>query len=84
MEKAGFQRWASELGLMIIAPDTSPRGDNVADDDGYDLGQGQSNSNPVQPLRQLHRRPKSLGGKKRFMIISVIILQTGPPMTPLN
>ena len=40
MEKAGLQRWASELGLMIIAPDTSPRGDNVADDDGYDLGQG--------------------------------------------
>jgi S-formylglutathione hydrolase len=40
MEKSGLQRMASELGLMIIAPDTSPRGDDVADDEGYDLGQG--------------------------------------------
>ena len=40
MEKSGLQRMASELGLMVIAPDTSPRGEAVADDDGYDLGQG--------------------------------------------
>ncbi len=40
MEKSGLQRAASELGLMIIAPDTSPRGDSVADDEAYDLGQG--------------------------------------------
>lgn len=40
MEKAGLQRIASELGFIIIAPDTSPRGDGVANDDGYDLGQG--------------------------------------------
>lgn len=40
MEKGGLQRMASELGLMIIAPDTSPRGDTVADDKAYDLGQG--------------------------------------------
>lgn len=40
MEKAGIQRIASELGVMIIAPDTSPRGDAVADDEAYDLGQG--------------------------------------------
>ena len=40
MAKAGLQRWASELGLAIVAPDTSPRGDGVADDDAYDLGQG--------------------------------------------
>lgn len=38
--KAGFQRVASELGLMIVCPDTSPRGDNVADDEAYDMGQG--------------------------------------------
>ena len=38
--KAGAQRMASELGLIIVAPDTSPRGETVADDDGYDLGQG--------------------------------------------
>lgn len=40
MEKSGLQRVASELGLMIIAPDTSPRGDGVANDEAYDLGQG--------------------------------------------
>jgi S-formylglutathione hydrolase len=40
MEKSGLQRMASELGLMIIAPDTSPRGDHVADDERYDMGQG--------------------------------------------
>ena len=40
MEKGGVQRIASELGVMVVAPDTSPRGDNVADDEGYDLGQG--------------------------------------------
>ena len=38
--KAGFQRMASELGLMIICPDTSPRGDDVPDDEGYDFGKG--------------------------------------------
>ncbi|MFP2768111.1 S-formylglutathione hydrolase [Oceanisphaera sp. KMM 10153] len=40
MQKAGAQRIAAELGIAIIAPDTSPRGDEVADDDGYDLGKG--------------------------------------------
>ncbi|KGA34487.1 S-formylglutathione hydrolase [Pectobacterium brasiliense] len=38
--KAGAQRVASELGLVLVMPDTSPRGDGVADDAGYDLGQG--------------------------------------------
>lgn len=42
MEKAGLQRVAAELGLMIIAPDTSPRGEDVANDEAYDLGQGAS------------------------------------------
>lgn len=40
MQKAGAQRMAAELGIAIVAPDTSPRGTDVADDDGYDLGQG--------------------------------------------
>jgi S-formylglutathione hydrolase len=40
MEKGGLQHWASELGLMIIAPDTSPRGETIANDEAYDLGQG--------------------------------------------
>jgi S-formylglutathione hydrolase len=38
--KAGAQRHAAEHGLMLIAPDTSPRGEGVPDDPGYDLGQG--------------------------------------------
>src|SRR5699024_8390963 len=38
--KAGAQQVAAELGLAIVAPDTSPRGDGVADDPAYDLGQG--------------------------------------------
>ncbi|NVJ96858.1 MAG: S-formylglutathione hydrolase [Alphaproteobacteria bacterium] len=38
--KAGFQRVAAELGLMVICPDTSPRGDHVPDDDAYDFGKG--------------------------------------------
>lgn len=42
MIKAGAQRVAAELGLMIVAPDTSPRGESVPDDaDGdYDFGIG--------------------------------------------
>lgn len=38
--KAGFQRVAAELGLMIVCPDTSPRGDDVPDDEAYDFGKG--------------------------------------------
>ncbi len=39
--KAGAQRYASELGLALIIPDTSPRGDDVPDaSDRYDLGMG--------------------------------------------
>lgn len=40
MHKAGAQGYAAALGIAIVAPDTSPRGEAVADDDGYDLGQG--------------------------------------------
>jgi S-formylglutathione hydrolase len=39
--KAGAQRVAAELGLAIVAPDTSPRGDDVPDDAAsYDFGKG--------------------------------------------
>lgn len=38
--KAGAQRVAAELGLVLVMPDTSPRGDHVPNDDSYDLGQG--------------------------------------------
>ena len=38
--KAGAQRYAAEHGIILVAPDTSPRGDDVADAEGYDLGKG--------------------------------------------
>jgi len=38
--KGGAYQAASELGLAIVAPDTSPRGDEVADHPDYDFGQG--------------------------------------------
>lgn len=38
--KAGAQRYAAQHGVAIVAPDTSPRGEGVADDAGWDLGQG--------------------------------------------
>jgi S-formylglutathione hydrolase len=39
--KAGAQRYAAELGIALVMPDTSPRGPGVADEpDRYDLGQG--------------------------------------------
>jgi S-formylglutathione hydrolase len=40
MVKAGAQRWAAEAGIAMVFPDTSPRGDTVANDAAYDLGQG--------------------------------------------
>ncbi len=38
--KAGAQRYAAEHGIILVAPDTSPRGDDVADAEGYVLGKG--------------------------------------------
>ena len=42
IQKAGIQRHASELGIIIVAPDTSPRGENIPDDENgaYDFGLG--------------------------------------------
>ncbi|WP_295317036.1 S-formylglutathione hydrolase [Roseobacter sp.] len=40
MTKAGAQSWAAEQGIALVFPDTSPRGEGVANDDAYDLGQG--------------------------------------------
>ncbi|WEM41742.1 S-formylglutathione hydrolase [Photobacterium sp. DA100] len=42
MQKAGAQRLAAELGIAIVAPDTSPRGEGVPDDPegAYDFGLG--------------------------------------------
>jgi S-formylglutathione hydrolase len=38
--KAGAQQCAAEHGLILVVPDTSPRGEGVADADTYDLGIG--------------------------------------------
>ena len=40
MTKAGAQAWAAETGIALVFPDTSPRGEGVADDEAYDMGQG--------------------------------------------
>ncbi|WP_443091645.1 S-formylglutathione hydrolase [Basfia succiniciproducens] len=38
--KAGAQRYAAQHKVIIVAPDTSPRGDDVVDNESYDLGKG--------------------------------------------
>lgn len=38
--KAGAQKYAAEHKVIIVAPDTSPRGEDIPDDEAYDLGQG--------------------------------------------
>ncbi|MHA6347305.1 S-formylglutathione hydrolase [Roseivivax sp. CAU 1761] len=40
MTKAGAQAWCAEQGIAMVFPDTSPRGEGVADDEAYDLGKG--------------------------------------------
>jgi S-formylglutathione hydrolase len=39
-EKGEYRAACAELGLVFIAPDTSPRGDEVPDAEGYDFGKG--------------------------------------------
>jgi S-formylglutathione hydrolase len=39
-EKGEYRRACAELGLIFVAPDTSPRGPAVPDDEAYDFGQG--------------------------------------------
>ena len=58
MVKAGAQSWASEKGIGLIFPDTSPRGDDVADDPEFDLGKGagfyvNATQNPWAPHFQM-------------------------------
>jgi S-formylglutathione hydrolase len=40
MLKAGAQRVAAELGILLVTPDTSPRGEGVPDDPNWDFGMG--------------------------------------------
>ena len=39
-EKGDYRRACAEHGIVFVAPDTSPRGDDVPDDDAYDFGKG--------------------------------------------
>lgn len=39
-EKGEFRQACAQHGIIFIAPDTSPRGDDVPDDEGYDFGKG--------------------------------------------
>ena len=60
MVKAGAQAWAAEYGLALVFPDTSPRGENVADDAAFDLGQGagfyvDATQDPWAPHFQMQR-----------------------------
>ncbi|MCW8905163.1 S-formylglutathione hydrolase [Sedimenticola sp.] len=56
--KAGAQRYAAELGIALVMPDTSPRGNEVADEpERYDLGQGAGfYVNATQPPWSQHYR----------------------------
>jgi S-formylglutathione hydrolase len=40
INKAGAQQYADQHGIILVTPDTSPRGEDVPNDDAYDLGQG--------------------------------------------
>lgn len=62
IEKAGAQRKAAELGMVLVAPDTSPRGDDVPDapDGAFDLGQGAGfYVDATEPPWQRHYRMES-------------------------
>jgi S-formylglutathione hydrolase len=39
-QKSGFQKLAEKYQVAVMIPDTSPRGENVVDDEAWDLGQG--------------------------------------------
>ncbi len=40
MDKGEYRRACAEAGVIFVAPDTSPRGDEIPDDDAYDFGKG--------------------------------------------
>ena len=40
MDKGEYRRACAEHKVILIAPDTSPRGDDVPDDEAYDFGKG--------------------------------------------
>lgn len=40
MDKGEYRRVAAELGMIVVCPDSSPRGEGVPNDEAYDFGQG--------------------------------------------
>lgn len=40
IEKGEYRAACAHHGIIFVAPDTSPRGDDVPDDEGYDFGKG--------------------------------------------
>ncbi|WP_308909132.1 S-formylglutathione hydrolase [Pseudokordiimonas caeni] len=40
MDKGEYRRAAAEQGVIVVCPDTSPRGEDVPDDEAYDFGKG--------------------------------------------
>ena len=60
MEKGEYRRLASTLGMIVICPDTSPRGEAVPDEDTYDFGQGAGfYVDATQPPYDRHYRMRS-------------------------
>jgi len=72
MIKAGAQRFAAQHGLMLVAPDTSPRGAGVAGEDvDYDLGTGAGFylDATQDPWRQ-HYRMESYVAQELFELVT--------------
>ncbi|MEP3655537.1 MAG: S-formylglutathione hydrolase [Litorimonas sp.] len=58
-EKGEYRAACAQHGIIFIAPDTSPRGENVPNDDGYDMGQGAGfyvNANEAPWAKHFHMR----------------------------
>jgi S-formylglutathione hydrolase len=54
--KSGMQHYAARHNVIVVVPDTSPRGNNVPDADSYDLGQGRFYLNATEQPWNVHYR----------------------------
>ena len=81
MEKGGYQRVCAELGLILVAPDTSPRGADVPDDAAYDFGQGAGFyvDATEAPLRRNYRMYSYLTGELPDLIAADFPGRHDPP-----
>ena len=76
--KAGAYASAAEHGLIVVAPDTSPRGEGVADDPAYDLGQGAGfYLDATQPPWAPHFRMETYVVEELIALIDVEFPTTG-------